>query len=65
MLSIIEREPLPRVSIDEAPTSEPSRENNVEFEIVLGRGQIASILFLAVVIVVAFSVIAYRAGKSL
>jgi len=70
MLSIVERDsterPIDRVvCIDEAqaPAEVPS-ENPEEFEIVLGRRQVASVLFVSTVILVAFSAISYLAGKS-
>ena len=70
MLSILDREPFDRVvNIDAGravdPPSEEPAEESPEFEIVLGRRQIASVLFVATVVLVAFSAISYLAGKSL
>lgn len=77
MLSIVEKEPVQKdpvekdppervVSIDEGRASEPpTAEEPVEYEIVIGRRQMASLLFVAVVVVVAFSAVSYLAGKSL
>ena len=77
MLSIIE--PPPARSIEPEPparkpkppeprpaeTAPAPAEEPVEFEIILGRRQIASVLFVATVIVVVFSAISYVAGKSI
>jgi len=46
----------------EVPAAE---ENPEEFEIVLGRAQVASVLFVATVVVVVFSAISYLAGRAL
>jgi cell division septation protein DedD len=50
-------------------TTEPgegaSAEESEEFEIVMGRRQVASVLFLATVIVAVFSSVSYLAGKSI
>jgi hypothetical protein len=79
MLSILEREPVrPQadrtpdrvVSIDEGrvPVEETleagTAEETADYEIVMGRRQIASVLFLGTVILVAFSAASYLAGKS-
>ena len=65
MLSIVDRETPNRVvSIDDAPPAE-TPEEIPEFEIVLGRRQIASLAFVCTVVIVAFSAVAYLAGKSL
>jgi hypothetical protein len=45
--------------------AEAARENPEEFEIVMGRAQVASVLFVAVVVVVVFSAISYLAGRAL
>lgn len=64
MLSIVDREPLENVvSIGEARPADESAEL-AEFEIVLGRRQIASVLFVATIVFGAFSSLAYLAGKS-
>jgi hypothetical protein len=48
---------------DEAPAS--PGEEPVEFEIVLGRRQVASVLFVATVVLVVVSALGYLAGKSI
>jgi cell division septation protein DedD len=67
MLSILSTEPAaadvaagPPIHFEEAQTAEPA-----EFEIVLGRRQLASVLFLATVVIAVFSSLAYLAGKSI
>ncbi len=70
MLSILRTEPAteeisagPAIHFEDsqpAETAEP-----VEFEIVLGRRQLASVLFVATVIVAVLSSLGYLAGKSL
>lgn len=52
--------PEPTVA-DLSQTQEPDQDQ--EFEIVLGRRQVASLLFLATVVVVLFSAVAYIAGR--
>jgi hypothetical protein len=42
-----------------------AEEHREEFEIVLGRAQVASVLFVATVVVVIFSAISYMAGRAL
>src|SRR5690349_1717935 len=65
MLSILDREPLEKVvSIEEARPVEETSGEPAEFEIVLGRRQIASVLFVATIVFGAFSSLAYLAGKS-
>jgi hypothetical protein len=74
MLSLIDRRPAEPAENDLHPTDETNRdevraieppsEPPAEFEIVMGRTQIASVSFLATVIVVAFSAVSYLAGKS-
>src|SRR4051812_37266675 len=65
MLSILDREPLQRVvSIEEARPIDDAEPEPGEFEIVLGRRQIAGVLFVATIIFGAFSSLAYIAGKS-
>src|SRR5580698_7515364 len=69
MLTILTREPLSRQSeaTQEAPEPEavatPAPEAG-DYELVLGRGHIASVLFVAIVVLVIFSAISYLAGKS-
>jgi hypothetical protein len=50
----------PAIHFEDAAPTEP-----VEFEIVLGRRQLASVLFVATVVIAVFSSISYLAGKSL
>ncbi|HWZ33124.1 MAG TPA: hypothetical protein VNX18_17400 [Bryobacteraceae bacterium] len=71
MLSLIDRRPVEDDPLqtdesnrDEVRAIEPSSEPVAEFEIVMGRTQIASVSFLATVIIVAFSAMSYLAGKS-
>jgi cell division septation protein DedD len=45
--------------------SESTLEEGEEFEIVMGRRQIASVLFVATVVLAVFSSVAYLAGKSM
>ncbi len=57
-------------SFEDAADADPVKlelpaENPGEFEIVLGRRQIASVLFVATVIVALFSAVSYLAGKSI
>ena len=56
MMSIVPSEPLAK--------EEPSSPETAEFEIVMGRRQIASMLFVTTVIVVACSAISFLAGKT-
>lgn len=56
MMSIVPPEPLAK--------EEPSSPETAEFEIVMGRRQIASMLFVTTVIVVACSAISFLAGKT-
>ena len=61
MLNLLTREALP-----ESASAEPLRSENVDhgdFEIVLGKRQIAGVLFLASVFLVLFSAVSYVAGK--
>src|SRR5262245_32032962 len=67
MLGILDRQNTDQVvSIDEArPVDAPAAsEQAAEFEIVLGSRQVAGVLFVATVILGAFSAVAYLAGKS-
>jgi cell division septation protein DedD len=59
MLSILTQESLAQGAVTPEPLGEPT-----DFEIVLGRRQLASVLFVATVIVVVFSAVFYLAGKS-
>ena len=49
----------------ESSEAAPAAETSEEFEIVLGRRQIASVLFVATVILALFSAVSYLAGKSI
>lgn len=44
--------------------AEPPADESGEFEIVLGRSQVASLLFVATVVIAVFSAVSYLAGKS-
>jgi cell division septation protein DedD len=57
-------EPPPPAPMAAAAESAERPEETSEYEIVLGRRQIASVLFLATVILVLFSAVSYLAGKS-
>jgi cell division septation protein DedD len=61
MLSILEQEPAKTTPQGEASEFAPE---TVEFEIVLGRAQIASWLFVAVIAIAVCSSLAYLAGKA-
>jgi hypothetical protein len=68
MLSILTEEPRPR-DLAEVPETAPAEPVTVsleksEFEIVLGRLQVASVLFLFTVILVIFSAGSYLAGRA-
>ena len=52
------------LNIAEPPALEPAQQETGEYEIVLGRAQIASWLFVAVIVIAACSSLAYLAGKS-
>jgi cell division septation protein DedD len=67
MLSILRTEPAgeevavgPAIHFEDSQPAEPA-----EFEIVLGRRQLSSVLFVATVAIAVFSSLAYLAGKSL
>jgi len=67
MLSLFKTEPSaepiaagPEIHFEDAAPTEPA-----DFEIVLGRRQLASVLFVATVAIAVFSSIGYVAGKSL
>jgi cell division septation protein DedD len=73
MLTILTRDPVSRQSeaTREAPEPEAAATAAQEavpetgdYELVLGRGHIASVLFVAIVVLVVFSAISYLAGKS-
>lgn len=58
-------EPPAPTRVEEAAQSEAAApvESNEEFEIVLGRRQVASVLFVATVVIVMFSAFSYLAGE--
>ncbi len=61
---VLTEEPLQEQA--EAPVEVPvAEEESEEFEIVLGRAQVASVLFVATVVVGVFSAISYMAGRTL
>ena len=70
MLSILRTEPAteeiptgPAIHFEDSQAAE--RAEPVEFEIVLGRRQLASVLFVATVVIAVLSSLGYLAGKSL
>ncbi|MGH9558853.1 MAG: SPOR domain-containing protein [Bryobacteraceae bacterium] len=71
MISLLPKEPLaadsrPMEAAEESASQivNPPVNQAAEFEIVVGRGQIASVLFVMTVVVVAFSSIFYLMGKA-
>ena len=69
MLSILSTEPAteeisagPAIHFEDSQAAEPAEP--VEFEIVLGRRQLASVLFVATVVIAVLSSLGYLAGKS-
>jgi cell division septation protein DedD len=56
-------EPLGLIDHDSVSDSE-TKEKTAEYEIVLGRRQIASLLFIAIVLAVVFSAVSYLAGRT-
>ncbi len=56
-------EPLGLIDHDSMSDSE-TKEKTAEYEIVLGRRQIASLLFIAIVLAVVFSAVSYLAGRT-
>jgi cell division septation protein DedD len=60
MLSLETREPAPQL-----PAATPEADATAEFEIVLGKRQIAAVLFLAIVVVVVFSAGSYITGEAM
>jgi cell division septation protein DedD len=66
MLGLLDREPLALsepAPEGENPAAAPESPETGEYEIVLGRRQMASLMFVGVVAVVLFSGVAYLAGK--
>jgi len=62
MQGTLKYEPLGLIDHDSLSDSE-TKEKSAEYEIVLGRRQIASLLFMAVVLAVVFSAVSYLAGR--
>jgi cell division septation protein DedD len=62
MQGLLKYEPLGLIDRDSLPDSEAG-ETPAEYEIVLGRRQIASLLFVAIVLAVVFSAVSYLAGR--
>jgi cell division septation protein DedD len=62
MQGTLKYEPLGLIDHDSLSDSE-TKEKLTEYEIVLGRRQIASLLFMAVVLAVVFSAVSYLAGR--
>jgi cell division septation protein DedD len=63
MQGTLKYEPLGLVDRSELPDSD-AEDNSAEYEIVLGRRQVASLLFIAIVLAVVFSAVSYLAGRS-
>jgi cell division septation protein DedD len=63
MQGTLKYEPLGLIDHDSLPDSE-TKEKSAEYEIVLGRRQIASLLFIAIVLAVVFSAVSYLAGRT-
>jgi cell division septation protein DedD len=65
MMGLLKYEPLGLIDHDSLPESEAAaEEKSAEYEIVLGRRQIASLLFVAIVLAVVFSAVSYLAGRT-
>jgi cell division septation protein DedD len=63
MQRTLKYEPLGLIDHDSLSDSE-TKEKSAEYEIVLGRRQIASLLFIAIVLAVVFSAVSYLAGRT-
>ena len=63
MQGTLKYEPLGLIDHDSLSDSE-TKEKTAEYEIVLGRRQIASLLFIAIVLAVVFSAVSYLAGRT-
>jgi cell division septation protein DedD len=63
MQSALKHEPLGLIDRGSLPEAEAG-EKSGEYEIVLGRRQIASLLFIAIVLAVVFSAVSYLAGRT-
>lgn len=66
MLTILAREPAAPLPSNDVPVEQTLtiEEDSQEFEIVVGRRQLAGILFVATVILAVFSAVFYLAGKA-
>jgi cell division septation protein DedD len=65
MQSALKYEPLGLIDHDSLPeAAAETEEKSGEYEIVLGRRQIASLLFIAIVLAVVFSAVSYLAGRT-
>lgn len=62
MQGLLKYEPLGLIDHESLPDSEAG-EKSAEYEIVLGRRQIASLLFVGIVLAVVFSAVSYLAGR--
>src|SRR5215813_12003530 len=65
MLSILNKDSAPPAELDIVEEQEIQPAEPVEYEIVLGRLQVASVLFLFTVVLVIFSAFSYLAGKAM
>ena len=63
MQGLLKYEPLGLIDRTVLPDAE-AEEKSAEYEIVLGRRQIASLLFIAIVLAVVFSAVSYLAGRT-
>ena len=64
MTSILTRDPLPQIP-EQARPEEPPAQESADFEIVLGKRQIAGVLFVASVFLAIFSAASYIAGEAM
>src|ERR1700674_17213 len=62
MQGLLKYEPLGLIDRESLPDSQ-AEEKSAEYEIVLGRRQVASLLFVANVLAVLFSAVSYGAGR--
>jgi len=63
MQGLLKYEPLGLMDHESLPDAE-AEEKSAEYEIVLGRRQIASLLFVGIVLAVVFSAVSYLAGRA-
>ncbi len=64
MLSVLDLEHRPETAEDAVPAAPAAAAEAEEFEFVLGRRQVASLLFVATVVLMVCVTVAYLAGKS-